>query len=93
MSPGVDLFRAIACSLPGAVESAHMGHPDFRVSLALTGIGHGTDRAVLLGLMGETPDTVDPAAVEAKAWPRNRIALPTSLHGVPWKTSWPIVAT
>jgi len=35
-------------------------------SLALTGIGHGTDRAVLLGLLGEAPDTVDPAQVEAK---------------------------
>ena len=33
-------------------------------SLALTGKGHGTDRAVLLGLMGEAPDTVDPAAVD-----------------------------
>jgi len=39
---------------------------DLYGSLALTGIGHGTDRAVLLGLMGEAPDTVDPAAVEAK---------------------------
>ena len=28
---GVELFRALACSLPGAVESAHMGNPDFRV--------------------------------------------------------------
>jgi L-serine dehydratase len=35
-------------------------------SLALTGIGHGTDRAILLGLLGEAPDTVDPATVEAK---------------------------
>jgi L-serine dehydratase len=35
-------------------------------SLALTGIGHGTDRAILLGLMGETPDTIDPDAVESK---------------------------
>ena len=35
-------------------------------SLALTGIGHGTDRAVLLGLLGEAPDTLDPATVEAK---------------------------
>ena len=26
MSAGVDLFRRIACGLPGAVESAHMGH-------------------------------------------------------------------
>lgn len=28
-------------------------------SLALTGKGHGTDKAVILGLMGEKPDTVD----------------------------------
>ena len=33
-------------------------------SLALTGKGHGTDRAVLLGLSGEQPDRVDPAAVD-----------------------------
>ena len=26
-----DEFRRIALSLPGAEESAHMGHPDFRV--------------------------------------------------------------
>jgi L-serine dehydratase len=29
-------------------------------SLALTGIGHGTDRAVLLGLAGERPEDLDP---------------------------------
>jgi L-serine dehydratase len=34
-------------------------------SLALTGVGHGTDRAVLLGLMGEAPDAVDPAKIDA----------------------------
>ena len=33
-------------------------------SLALTGRGHGTDKAVLLGLAGETPEAVDPDAVE-----------------------------
>jgi hypothetical protein len=27
----VDDFRSLALSLPEAVESAHMGHPDFRV--------------------------------------------------------------
>ncbi|MDH3402429.1 MAG: L-serine ammonia-lyase [Acidobacteriota bacterium] len=32
-------------------------------SLALTGKGHGTDKAVLLGLEGEEPETVDPAAI------------------------------
>ena len=35
-------------------------------SLALTGRGHGTDKALLLGLMGEEPDRVDPDAIEAR---------------------------
>ncbi|PZM10787.1 L-serine ammonia-lyase [Rhizobium tubonense] len=34
-------------------------------SLAYTGIGHGTGRAVVLGLMGERPDTVDPDHMDA----------------------------
>ncbi len=34
-------------------------------SLAHTGIGHGTGRAVILGLMGERPDLVDPDAMDA----------------------------
>jgi L-serine dehydratase len=33
-------------------------------SLALTGLGHATDRAVLLGLEGNEPATIDPAAIE-----------------------------
>ena len=33
-------------------------------SLALTGLGHGTDRAVLLGLAGNEPATIDPEAIE-----------------------------
>lgn len=35
-------------------------------SLALTGIGHATDKAVILGLMGETPQEIDPDTVDAK---------------------------
>jgi L-serine dehydratase len=38
---------------------------DLYGSLALTGIGHGTDRAILLGLLGEGPDTVDLSTVDA----------------------------
>ncbi len=34
-------------------------------SLAFTGIGHGSDRAVILGLMGLTPLTVDPDSSDA----------------------------
>jgi L-serine dehydratase len=33
-------------------------------SLAWTGKGHGTDKAVVLGLAGEIPETVDPDAAE-----------------------------
>jgi len=34
-------------------------------SLGATGLGHGSDRAVLAGLMGARPDTVSPAAIDA----------------------------
>lgn len=34
-------------------------------SLAFTGIGHGSDRAVILGLAGEHPKTIDPDAMDA----------------------------
>ncbi len=35
-------------------------------SLALTGKGHGTDRAILLGLEGERPERVDPETIAAR---------------------------
>ena len=35
-------------------------------SLGATGKGHGTDRGVMLGLMGEAPDTVDPTMIAAR---------------------------
>ena len=53
-------------------------------SLAYTGIGHGTDRAVILGLAGETPTTVDPdradaivEAITAEQARSHRPAIPT----------------
>ncbi len=33
-------------------------------SLALTGIGHSTDKAVLLGLAGEAPELIEPSAID-----------------------------
>ena len=33
-------------------------------SLALTGRGHGTDKAVMLGLSGELPDQIDPNSID-----------------------------
>jgi L-serine dehydratase len=37
---------------------------DLYGSLALTGQGHGTDRAILLGLSGYTPQDVDPDSID-----------------------------
>ncbi|WNJ95052.1 L-serine ammonia-lyase [Vibrio ruber] len=33
-------------------------------SLSATGVGHGTDKATVMGLMGYQPDTIDPSAIE-----------------------------
>lgn len=40
-------------------------HCSLHGSLAFTGIGHGTGRAVLLGLVGHLPQTVDPDAMDS----------------------------
>lgn len=32
-------------------------------SLSATGIGHGTDHAIIMGLLGERPDTIDPSII------------------------------
>jgi L-serine dehydratase len=39
---------------------------DLYGSLALTGKGHATDRAVMMGLLGESPDTVDLGTIDAR---------------------------
>jgi L-serine dehydratase len=49
--PGAGPLAALACSLHG--------------SLAFTGKGHATDRAVALGLAGFVPETLEPSAAEA----------------------------
>lgn len=35
-------------------------------SLGATGKGHGSDRAIIMGLHGETPEAVDPATIDAR---------------------------
>ena len=48
-------------------------------SLAFTGKGHGTDSAIILGLLGYEPDTVDPDAVESllrQVYADKQLALP-----------------
>ena len=50
----------------GVLEQAVGVEAHLYGSLALTGVGHATDKAVILGLMGETPQDVNPDAVEDK---------------------------
>jgi len=50
-------------------------------SLGATGKGHGTDKGVILGLMGDTPDTVDPDTID-KRLKALRAAKSLSLLGV-----------
>jgi len=50
----------------GTLEQTARVVVDLYGSLALTGRGHSTDRAILLGLSGEAPDRIDPDQVEPK---------------------------
>ena len=50
----------------GVLDRVHRVQTELFGSLALTGRGHGTDRAILLGLSGELPDRIDPASIEPK---------------------------
>ena len=54
------LEKAAATSLPLTGRLTVTLHG----SLAFTGKGHGTDRAIVLGLAGETPETMDPDRVD-----------------------------
>ena len=51
---------------------------DLYGSLGATGRGHGTDNAIILGLLGEKPETVDPRSVAGKvkaAWDAHELLL------------------
>lgn len=52
------MFRLLAGQFGDAVASIRV---ELFGSLAATGAGHGTDGAVVLGLLGEDPETIDPA--------------------------------
>ena len=60
----LDDLRGGAERSPGAGALARLG-ASLHGSLAFTGKGHATDRAVVLGLMGFRPDTLDPDTAEA----------------------------
>jgi L-serine dehydratase len=48
----------------GVLARAHQIRVELFGSLALTGMGHGTDRGIMLGLLGMQPDQVDPAQIQ-----------------------------
>jgi L-serine dehydratase len=50
----------------GLLTHAAKIHAELYGSLGATGHGHGSDKAVLLGLTGEDPETVDPDAVSVR---------------------------
>ena len=60
--------REFAASLGSndLLRRVHRAQVELFGSLALTGRGHGTDRAVQLGLSGEFPDTIDPETIEPR---------------------------
>ncbi|WP_126978474.1 L-serine ammonia-lyase [Frigidibacter oleivorans] len=64
----LDDLRGGAEKIPGA-STPHRLFASLHGSLAFTGKGHATDRAVILGLCGLTPDRMDPddaARIEAE---------------------------
>jgi L-serine dehydratase len=59
----LDDLRGGAEKIPGATRP-HRLQASLHGSLAFTGKGHATDRAVILGLCGLRPDTMDPDRAE-----------------------------
>ena len=56
----------LAIQNKGQLEKVQRIKSELYGSLALTGRGHGTDKAVLLGLLGESPDSVDTRSVDER---------------------------
>ncbi len=50
----------------GLLEAVARVKSELFGSLGATGSGHGSDKAVILGLQGEDPETVDPGAADAQ---------------------------
>ncbi len=65
VGPMVAARRFLDCLKDVALPEGARLRVSLHGSLAFTGKGHGTDRAVILGLAGETPDGIDPDKVES----------------------------
>ncbi|MGB3827514.1 MAG: L-serine ammonia-lyase [Ornithinimicrobium sp.] len=53
-------------STAGLLPRVHRVQVDLYGSLGATGVGHGTDRALLIGLEGAAPETVEPSWMAAR---------------------------
>jgi L-serine dehydratase len=68
MGPMVAAYRfAEALQLAGALQNVARVETILYGSLAWTGVGHATDKAVILGLAGMRPDQIDPDAADKMA--------------------------
>ena len=56
-------FAGMAANSDAAIERVQV---TLFGSLAYTGVGHATDSAILLGLAGHRPETIDPDAANEK---------------------------
>ncbi|RYY85496.1 MAG: L-serine ammonia-lyase, partial [Comamonadaceae bacterium] len=57
---------ATALERDGLLSRTARVHTELFGSLGATGHGHATDQGVILGLLGDRPDTVDPATVQPR---------------------------
>ena len=64
VDPQRDVLAARALVAQQRPREAHDVLLDVGQGLAHTGRGHGTDKALMLGLQGERPDSVDPDAID-----------------------------
>src|SRR3990167_2992606 len=51
---------------PNAFSAIHAITVRLHGSLAFTGIGHGTNKAVLMGLCGALPESINPFQIDAR---------------------------
>ena len=63
MKAAFDFVQRIAVLPPALLDQATGIHIHLYGSLSATGKGHGTDRAIVAGLLGWQPDTTDPTAL------------------------------
>ncbi|MDL2315939.1 L-serine ammonia-lyase, iron-sulfur-dependent, subunit alpha [Desulfovibrio sp. OttesenSCG-928-A18] len=75
MRAGLDFYRRLPCLAPELLAEARGLRVRLYGSLSATGQGHGTDRAVLAGLMGNDPEQCPPALLNElpRMAPQNKL--------------------